>query len=117
VRLGLAKGAKMETLMGLSGIGDLTLTCSSLQSRNMSLGIALGEGRSLADVTAERASIAEGVFSAPSVAALAARLGVEMPIVAAVDAVLAGRITIDEAIEGLLARPFRDEAPGGARSS
>ncbi len=117
VRLGLAKGAKMETLMGLSGIGDLTLTCSSPQSRNMSLGIALGNGRSLEEIVAGRAAVAEGRFSAPSIAALAKRLSVEMPIVTAVDAVLAGRATIDEAIEDLLARPFRDEAAGGPASS
>ncbi|MBI4184381.1 MAG: NAD(P)H-dependent glycerol-3-phosphate dehydrogenase, partial [Proteobacteria bacterium] len=117
LRLGLAKGAKMETLMGLAGVGDVTLTCNSAASRNMSLGIALGRGRSLREVMAERASVAEGVFSAPSVAALAGRLGIEMPIVAAVDAVLAQRLSIDAAIEGLLARPTRDEFPGaGARA-
>src|SRR3546814_9199635 len=88
VRLGTAKGGRAETLMGLSGLGDLTLTCNGPQSRNMSLGIALGEGRRLDAVLGERVSIAEGVDSAASVTALAARLGVAMPICAAVNSVL-----------------------------
>jgi len=108
-RLGRAKGAKAETLMGLSGLGDLILTCTSVQSRNMSLGVALGGGRELAEVLAERRSVAEGVFSAPPVIALAARHQVEMPICRAVDDVLAGRSSIDEAITALLARPFTVE--------
>ena len=110
-RLGAAKGAKPETLMGLSGLGDLTLTCNGPQSRNMSLGIALGRGRALGEVLAERRSIAEGVFSAASVVALAAKMGVEMPICAAVDQVLNHRAEIDRMIAGLLSRPFRAEAP------
>jgi glycerol-3-phosphate dehydrogenase (NAD(P)+) len=109
VRLGLAKGARAETLMGLSGLGDLTLTCSALQSRNFSLGVALGEGRALGEVLAERHTVAEGVFSAAAVAGLADELGLEMPIVAAVDAILNRGADIDETIEGLLARPFRAE--------
>jgi len=109
-RLGVAKGGKPETLMGLSGLGDLTLTCNGPQSRNMSLGIALGEGRALKDILAERKSIAEGVFSAASVVALAAKLGVEMPICAAVDQVINHGADIERAIAGLLSRPFRAEA-------
>jgi glycerol-3-phosphate dehydrogenase (NAD(P)+) len=109
-RLGVAKGGKPETLMGLSGLGDLTLTCNGPQSRNMSLGIALGEGRALKDILAERQSIAEGVFSAASVVALAAKLGVEMPICAAVDQVINHGADIERAIAGLLSRPFRAEA-------
>jgi glycerol-3-phosphate dehydrogenase (NAD(P)+) len=109
-RLGVAKGGKPETLMGLSGLGDLTLTCNGPQSRNMSLGIALGEGRALKDVMAERQSIAEGVFSAASVVALAAKLGVEMPICAAVDQVINRGANIERAIAALLSRPFRAEA-------
>jgi glycerol-3-phosphate dehydrogenase (NAD(P)+) len=109
-RLGVAKGGKPETLMGLSGLGDLTLTCNGPQSRNMSLGIALGEGRALKDVMAERQSIAEGVFSAASVVALAAKLGVEMPICGAVDQVINHGADIERAIAGLLSRPFRAEA-------
>lgn len=108
-RLAHAKGARPATLMGLSGIGDLVLTCGAEQSRNCSLGIALGRGRDLAAVLGERHSVAEGVPSARAVSELAAMLGVEMPIVNAVDAILAGRIAIDDAIRGLLARPFKTE--------
>jgi glycerol-3-phosphate dehydrogenase (NAD(P)+) len=110
VRLALRKGGKAETLMGLSGLGDLVLTCTSLQSRNHSLGAALGEGRALGDILAERRSIAEGVASAAATAALARRLGVDMPIVSAVDAILHKGAEIDHAIEALLARPFKTEA-------
>ena len=109
VRLALAKGGKSETLMGLSGLGDLVLTCTGLQSRNHSLGVALGEGRALADILAERRSVAEGVSSAAAAAALARRLGVEMPITDSIDAILHHGAAIDEAIAGLLARPFRAE--------
>lgn len=108
-RLGLAMGAKAETLSGLCGLGDLVLTCASLSSRNTSLGAALGEGRTLKDVLAERVSVAEGAESAPAVVALAAKYGVEMPICEAVNAIVSGRISIDEAIVALLSRPFRDE--------
>jgi glycerol-3-phosphate dehydrogenase (NAD(P)+) len=109
VRLAVAKGGRAETLMGLSGLGDLTLTCTAMQSRNHSLGVALGEGRALADVLAGRRSVAEGVASAASVTALAARLGVEVPIAAAVDSILHRDAAIDETIARLLARPFRRE--------
>ena len=112
VRLALAKGGKAETLMGLSGLGDLVLTCASLQSRNHSLGKALGEGRALAEILAERRSVAEGVSSAAAAATLAARLGVDMPITAAVDAILHRGAVIDQAIAALLARPFKGEAVG-----
>lgn len=109
VRLAVAKGGRAETLMGLSGLGDLVLTCTALQSRNFSLGVALGEGKRLADILASRRSIAEGVDSAASVTALARRLGVEMPIAAAVDAILHRGAEIDPTIEALLSRPFRSE--------
>lgn len=105
VRLGLAKGAKAETLMGLSGVGDLTLTCNAMQSRNFSLGVALGEGQTLADILEARTSVAEGVFSAASVSDLARRLDVDMPISVAVDGILNHFADIDATIEGLLARP------------
>ena len=111
-RLGLAKGGRPETLMGLSGIGDLTLTCNGSQSRNMSLGIALGEGRKLEDVLAERNSVAEGVFNAESVTALANSLGIEMPICEAVDDIINQGAAIDETARGLLSRPFRAEGLG-----
>ena len=113
VRLALAKGGKAETLMGLSGLGDLTLTCSSTQSRNHSLGMALGKGEALAQFLAARRSVAEGVSSAAAAATLAQRLGVEMPIVSAVDAILHRGAKIDAVIEGLLARPFKAEMPCG----
>lgn len=109
MRLGLALGAKAETLMGLSGLGDLTLTCSSTQSRNMSLGFALGEGRKLADILAERKSVAEGVPTAAAAANLARLHGVDMPIVGAVDAILNHGSRVDETIAALLARPFKAE--------
>jgi glycerol-3-phosphate dehydrogenase (NAD(P)+) len=108
-RHGLAMGAKAETLSGLCGLGDLVLTCASLTSRNTSLGAALGEGRKLKDILAERRSVAEGMESAPAVVALAAKYKVEMPICAAVEAIVAERISIDDAIVALLSRPFKAE--------
>ena len=110
VRLGLAKGAKFETMMGLSGLGDLTLTCNGTQSRNMSLGMALGEGRSLSDILAERRSIAEGVDSSRSMSALAKSLGVEMPICDSINRILHKNENVDNVIRALLRRPFRAEA-------
>ena len=109
VRLGLAKGARAETLYGLSGLGDLALTCTGHQSRNMSLGMALGAGETLEGILAQRNTVAEGVYTAASVTALAARLEVEMPIAGAVNAILHGGAAIDEAVAGLLARPFKAE--------
>jgi glycerol-3-phosphate dehydrogenase (NAD(P)+) len=108
-RLAVALGGEAETVAGLCGLGDLVLTCSSPQSRNMSLGLALGRGESLEAALAGKLSVAEGVASAPAVAALAQRLGVEAPICEAVAAVLAGTRDLDEAIGGLLARPLRSE--------
>jgi glycerol-3-phosphate dehydrogenase (NAD(P)+) len=109
-RLAVKKGAKPETMMGLSGLGDLTLTCTSTQSRNYSLGRALGQGQTLAEILGSRNSVAEGVESAASVAGLAARIGVEVPIAEAVDAVLNKDAAIDDMIGALLSRPFRAEA-------
>ena len=109
-RLGVALGGRAETLAGLCGLGDLVLTCSSAQSRNMSVGLALGRGETLAEALAGKLSVAEGVASAPAVVRLAERLGVETPICAAVAAVLAGELSVAAAIEGLLARPLRPEA-------
>jgi glycerol-3-phosphate dehydrogenase (NAD(P)+) len=108
-RLGIAKGARAETFAGLSGLGDLVLTCGGAQSRNHALGLALGQGQSLDAALAGRRSIVEGIASAASVTALAARLGVEMPIAAAVEAVLHRGMAIDDMIEQLLARPRRAE--------
>lgn len=110
-RLGRAMGARPQTMMGLSGLGDLVLTCGSHQSRNMSLGYALGEGKTLDEIQAGRRSVAEGVASAASVAALARKLGVEMPITEAVEAVLYHDADVVEQIEALLDRPFKDEGP------
>ena len=109
MRLGPRSAGAAETLMGLSGLGDLVLTCSSAQSRNMSLGMALGQGQSLADILAARTSVTEGVTTAAAALALARKHNVDMPIVAAVDAVLNRHADIDATIAGLLARPLRGE--------
>jgi glycerol-3-phosphate dehydrogenase (NAD(P)+) len=106
-RFGRALGARPETLTGLSGLGDLILSCSSAQSRNFSFGIALGRGEPAA--SAARGKLAEGVFTAPVLVEMARANLVEMPIAAAVTAILSGRITLDEAIESLLTRPLRAE--------
>jgi glycerol-3-phosphate dehydrogenase (NAD(P)+) len=108
-RLGIAKGAQAETLYGLSGLGDLTLTCNAMQSRNFSLGVALGQGRTLEEIMGERNSVAEGVFTASSVTALAQRLGVDLPICSAVDGVLNHSANIDGTINALLTRPLKAE--------
>jgi glycerol-3-phosphate dehydrogenase (NAD(P)+) len=108
-RLAVALGAEAPTLAGLCGLGDLVLTCSSSQSRNMSLGLALGRGESLADALAGKLSVAEGVASAPAVRALAQKLDVDTPICEAVAALLAGERDLDEAIAGLMTRPLRTE--------
>jgi glycerol-3-phosphate dehydrogenase (NAD(P)+) len=108
-RFGVALGARAETLAGLCGLGDLVLTCSSPQSRNMSFGMALGQGRKPADILAERKSVTEGAESAPAVVALARKLGVDMPICETVEALIAGRVTAADAISQLLSRPFREE--------
>lgn len=110
MRLGLSLGAKSETLMGLSGLGDLVLTCTSRQSRNMSLGAALGEGRTLTDILGERVAVTEGVYTAEAVVSLAAKQGVEMPICEAMDRVLNRGAALREEIERLLNRPFKAEA-------
>jgi glycerol-3-phosphate dehydrogenase (NAD(P)+) len=96
-------------MMGLSGLGDLALTCTGARSRNHALGVALGAGKPLTQILAGRRDVVEGVATAPAVVALAARLGVEMPICAAVDAILQGGATIADAVEALLSRPFRAE--------
>jgi len=108
-RLGAAMGARPETLAGLCGLGDLMLTCSSSNSRNMSCGMALGRGVPLDAILSGRKAVTEGVATAPAVVSLAARHGVEMPICAAVDAILAERASVDEAIDELLNRPVRAE--------
>jgi len=108
-RLAVALGGQAETVAGLCGLGDLVLTCSSPQSRNMSVGLALGRGQTLADALAGKLSVAEGVASAPAVRDLARKLGVDVPICEATAAILAGEVGVDEAIRGLLSRPLREE--------
>jgi glycerol-3-phosphate dehydrogenase (NAD(P)+) len=108
-RFGLARGARAETLAGLSGLGDLVLTCSSTSSRNFSLGKGLGEGRRAEDLLADRRTVAEGAYTAPVLARAARQAGVDMPIVSAVCALLAGEASVDEVVERLLARPLRSE--------
>lgn len=103
-RLGRACGARAETLAGLSGLGDLILSCSTVQSRNFAFGIALGRGEKPAP-----GKLAEGEFTAPVLIELAASQGVDMPVSKAVAAILSGKVTIDAAIEGLLTRPFKAE--------
>jgi glycerol-3-phosphate dehydrogenase (NAD(P)+) len=108
-RYGLARGAKVETLAGLSGLGDLVLTCSSENSRNFSLGRGLGQGQSAAVLMTDRRTVAEGAFTAPVLLKSAQRLGVDMPIVEAVCALLAGALNVGQVIEALLSRPLKAE--------
>ena len=108
-RFGLAYGAKRETLAGLSGLGDLVLTCSSTSSRNYSLGVGIGQGRPASELLSNRKTVAEGAFTAPVLARLAKEKGVDMPIVDAVDALIAGRVNVDQVLDALLSRPARAE--------
>ncbi|MCC5611767.1 NAD(P)-dependent glycerol-3-phosphate dehydrogenase [Nostoc sp. CHAB 5834] len=108
-RLGVALGAEPQTVAGLCGLGDLVLTCSSPQSRNMSLGLALGQGQTVEQALAGKRSVAEGYESAPAVRELAARAGVEMPICEGVAALLAGETTVEGLIDALLSRPLKSE--------
>lgn len=108
-RFGLARGARPETLAGLSGLGDLVLTCSSTSSRNFSLGKGLGQGRTAAEVLADKRSIAEGAFTAPVLQQAARAVGVDMPVVDAVCAMLTGEAHVDAVVESLMARPLRTE--------
>jgi len=108
-RFGEAMGARPETLLGLSGLGDLILTCGSAQSRNMSLGRALGEGRSLSEFLGTRVTVAEGVYTCAALVRLAREKGVEMPIAEAVHGIIEGRLEVDEAITALMQRPLKAE--------
>ncbi|MHA6721495.1 NAD(P)H-dependent glycerol-3-phosphate dehydrogenase [Sphingomonas sp. RS2018] len=108
-RFGLAKGARGETLAGLSGLGDLVLTCSSTNSRNFSLGVGLGQGRASADLLADRRTVAEGAHTAPVLREAAAEIGVDMPVVGAVCDLLVGS-PAREVIARLLNRPLRAES-------
>ena len=108
-RLGVAMGGRAETLAGLCGLGDLVLTCSSPQSRNMSFGLALGQGQSAKEILNARNSVTEGVATAPALVALARQNQVEMPICDAVNAILSDEMTVSDAITHLLARPYKGE--------
>ena len=109
IRLGEAKGGQAETFRGLSGLGDLVLSCSSAQSRNYGLGLSLGRGRDLETALRGSRSVIEGVATAASIARLAERLGIEMPISAGVDALLHHGEAVDAVIDLLLRRPYRAE--------
>lgn len=109
IRFAKAKGGRATTLMGLCGVGDLVLTCTSEQSRNTSLGVAVGKGKTVKEIMAERKSVAEGVHTAPVVVELAAGMKVEMPIAEAVNDILHQDADVDHAIAGLLNRPFSEE--------
>ena len=109
IRLGVAKGGRAKTFQGLSGLGDLVLTCSSGQSRNYRLGLALGGGQALEAVLRGSRSVVEGVATAASIARVAEQLGIEMPIAAGVDALLHHGEAVDAVIDLLLRRPYRAE--------
>lgn len=108
-RLAVKLGARRDTLSGLSGLGDLILTCGSRQSRNMSLGAAIGEGQSLKEIMAARQTVSEGVYTAEVIMKLAAQHGVDMPICEAVTAILHQGRDLDQVITGLLTRPRKSE--------
>ena len=114
LRFGLARGARAETLSGLCGLGDLVLTCSSTSSRNFSLGKALGQGQSAAEALAGKTSVAEGAATAPVLADLARRDGIDMPIAEAVGRLLAGEAPARAVVSELLGRPLRAEQEGAA---
>lgn len=109
-RLAEAMGGKRETLMGLSGIGDLLLTCSSMKSRNFSLGFELGQGRALDAILQSRAGVTEGIPTAEAVTALAERFRIAMPLTQTVHQVLQGSVSVDDAVKSLLERPLGHEA-------
>lgn len=110
MRLATVRGGREETLMGLSGMGDLVLTCSSAKSRNMALGIELGKGKSLRDIMPGSSGLAEGITTADSVYDLSMKLGIAMPISVAVYQILKGQISVEEGIADLLERPFTTES-------
>lgn len=108
-RLAAALGGQTYTLMGLSGLGDLVLTANSTQSRNFTVGLELGKGRKLADILAEKRTVAEGVFTATAVLRRAARAGVEMPICEGLSKIMNENVSVDDVIQSLFARPFKSE--------
>ena len=108
-RMVSAMGGSAHTLTGLAGLGDLTLTCTSVQSRNYQFGMALGRGQGVEAIIAEGAKLAEGVATTPVADALAKSLGVDAPLVAAVHAVLSGTADIATVVAGLMSRPLKRE--------
>jgi len=108
-RVGRYMGAKSETLVGLSGLGDLVLTCTSIQSRNFAFGVALGEGKTVESLLGPGGKLVEGAFTASLVVDLAAKAEIRVPISEAVAAVLAGKLSVDDAVAALMARPLRRE--------
>jgi glycerol-3-phosphate dehydrogenase (NAD(P)+) len=109
IRLGTAFGARTETFMGLSGLGDLVLTATSLESRNTLFGVALGEGRQVAELLAPGKPLAEGAHTAPVAAELARQHGIDAPIIFAIASVIDGAMSVDGAISSLLGRPLKAE--------
>jgi glycerol-3-phosphate dehydrogenase (NAD(P)+) len=107
LRFAESYGAERDTLMGLAGLGDVVLTCSSAQSRNFAFGERLGQGAAVAE--ASGGNLVEGALTAPVLVALGRAGKVDMPVAAAVEAVIAGRVTLDEAVEALMQRPIRSE--------
>lgn len=108
-RLAVAMGGKRETMTGMCGMGDLMLTCSSMQSRNFSLGFALGQGQTLDQILGERRSVTEGVHTAKAVMVMANRAGVDMPLSSLVEKCIAGDISVDDGIRHILDRPLKAE--------
>ena len=109
IRFGVEMGGRRETLAGLSGLGDLVLTCSSTSSRNFSLGMAIGQGKSVAELMKDRRTVAEGAHTAPVLYRIAVERGIDMPLVGAVLDLLEGRVKIGQLLETLLSRPPGDE--------
>ncbi len=109
-RLAEAMGGRRETLLGLCGIGDLTLTCSSMQSRNFSLGAALGEGKTMGEILGARTAVTEGVYTARAAAALAEKFKIDMPVCQTMALIVDEKISIPEAMNMILNRPFNAEA-------
>jgi glycerol-3-phosphate dehydrogenase (NAD(P)+) len=109
-RLGVKLGGRAETLAGLCGLGDLVLTCSSPQSRNMSFGMELGRGRSAAEILGSRSAVTEGAETAPAVVEVGRRMGVDLPICEVVLDMIEGRLDAKAAVDRLLNRPMKEEA-------
>jgi glycerol-3-phosphate dehydrogenase (NAD(P)+) len=105
-RLGLAKGARLHTFFGLCGVGDLTMTCNAAQSRNTSLGIAIGQGRKWHDILGERKVVTEGFCSVEAAATLAHRFKLDMPITLALEQILVHDADVDQVIGTLMAHPY-----------